>query len=60
MQKETITRIKLTASEGHILTNGETYGRVVYLAQGDEGEKWHEITEAEYENMLEETEDKAT
>ena len=56
MQKETITRIKLTASEGHILTNGENYGRVVYLASGDEGEKWYEITEAEYEEKMKEEE----
>lgn len=58
MKKETITRIKLTASEGHILTDGENYGRVVYLASGDEGEKWHEITEEEYQRILEETERK--
>ena len=52
MQKETITRIKLTASEGHVLTDGENYGRVVYLASGDEGEKWYEIAEEEYEKIL--------
>ena len=52
MQKETITRIKLTASEGHMLTDGETYGRVVYLAQGDEGDGWYEITDAEYEAKM--------
>lgn len=56
MQKETITRIKLTASEGHILTDGESYGRVVYLASGDEGDGWYEITEAEYQQKLEEKE----
>ena len=56
MQKETITRIKLTASEGHILTNGENYGRVVYLASGDEGEKWYEITKEEYEEKMKEEE----
>lgn len=56
MNKETITRIKLTASEGHILTDGENYGRIVYLAQGDEGEKWYEITEAEYEAKMAELE----
>ena len=52
MNKETITRIKLTASEGHILTDGEGYGRIVYLAQGDEGEKWYEITEKEYNEIM--------
>jgi hypothetical protein len=57
MTKETITRIKLTASEGHILTNGESYGKIVYLASGDEGEKWHEITEEEYQKILEESEE---
>jgi hypothetical protein len=56
MTKETITRIKLTASEGHMLTDGENYGRIVYLAQGDNGEKWYEITEAEYEAKMAELE----
>ena len=56
MNKETITRIKLTASEGHILTDGENYGRIVYLASGDEGEKWYEITEAEYKAKMAELE----
>lgn len=56
MKKETITRIKLTASEGHILTDGENYGRIVYLASGDEGEKWYEITADEYQRILEEKE----
>ena len=56
MTRETITRIKLTASEGHILTDGENFGRVVYLASGDEGEKWYEITEGEYEAKMAERE----
>lgn len=56
MDKETITRIKLTASEGHMLTDGENYGRIVYLAQGDEGEKWYEITEKEYNKIMKEKE----
>lgn len=54
MKKETITRIKLTASEGHILTDGENYGKVVYLASGDDGDKWHEISESEYQRIMEE------
>ena len=56
MKKETITRIKLTASEGYILTDGENFGRIVYLASGDEGEKWYEISEDEYQKILEEAE----
>ena len=56
MRKNSITINRLTASEGHILTDGENYGRIVYLAQGDNGEKWHEITEAEYQKILEEAE----
>lgn len=56
MKKESQTIVKLTASEGHILTDGESYGRIVYLAQGDEGEKWYEITEEEYQKILEEAE----
>ena len=56
MNKETITRIELTASEGHILTDGENYGRVVYLASGDDGSKWYEITEEEYQRIIEEKE----
>ena len=53
MKKETITRIKLTASEGHVLTNGESFGKIVYLASGNEGDGWYEITEAEYEKIKE-------
>jgi hypothetical protein len=56
MKKESITMVKLTASEGHMLTDGENYGRIVYLASGDDGEKWYEITEAEYEAKMAELE----
>lgn len=56
MRKNSFTINKLTASEGHILTNGEAFGRVVFLPSGDEGEKWYEITEAEYQQKLEEKE----
>ena len=54
-------RTKLTASDGMILTNGETYGRVVYLGTGDSPDNWYEITEEEYVARTEtDTEDAAT
>ena len=49
MKQETITSIKLIASEGMLLTNGDTFGKEVYLGTGDSPENWHEITEEEYE-----------
>lgn len=51
MKQETITSIKLIASEGMVLTNGETYGTEVYLGTGDSAENWSEITEEEYEGI---------
>lgn len=48
MYKSTIEITKLTASEGHVLTNGEAYGKEVYLGKNDKAENWHEITDAEY------------
>lgn len=54
MTKDTITTIKLTASEGMILTDGTTYGRVIFLAEGRTGDSFFEITEEEYNNVLEE------
>ena len=52
MQKEIITATKLIASEGMILTDGENYAKVAFLAVGTDESKWHEITEAEYESIL--------
>ena len=52
MEKTTIELIKLTASEGMVLTNGEAYGKEIYLGCNDKPENWHEITEAEYEAYL--------
>lgn len=53
MQKEIITRIKLTASEGHILTDGEHYAKIACLARGDDGNGWYEITDEEYAVIVE-------
>lgn len=56
MITETITRIKLTASKGMTLTDGETYGKEIYLANTDSVENWHEITDEEYAKILAEQE----
>lgn len=45
-------RVVLKARDGFIYTNGETYGYIVYLAVGDNGENWYEITITEYEEIL--------
>lgn len=40
---------KITASDGMVLTNGETYGKSITLGKNDKPENWHEITDEEYE-----------
>ena len=57
MTQETITRIKLIASEGMMLTNGETFGKEVFLGTGDSVDNWHEITEAEAQAIMDEMEE---
>ena len=57
MTETTIEIKKLTASEGMVLTNGEAYSSVggdVYLGINDSAENWHEITEEEYNAILDE------
>ena len=41
------------ADEGKILTNGEVYGKIIYLADGASSEDYHEITEDEYAKIFE-------
>lgn len=53
MTETTIQLKKLTASEGMILTNGEAYGKEIYLGCNDSSDNWHEITEAEYNKRKE-------
>ena len=42
---------KRIASPGMILTNGESYGREVFLGIGDSADNWYEIPEAEYDRQ---------
>lgn len=55
--KETIVElIKLTADENFVLTNGEAYGKEVYLGKNDSAGNWKEISQAEYDVILAEQE----
>ena len=45
---------KLTASKGMTLTNGEAFGKEIYLGKNDSAENWTEITDAEAEEMQKE------
>lgn len=56
MTKETITRVKLTAADGMVLTDGEVYGREIYLAATADASVFCEIAESEYLRILEKIE----
>jgi hypothetical protein len=46
-------RFQLFADEGKMVTNGkDIYGADIHLAQGITAEGFHEISRAEYEQML--------
>jgi hypothetical protein len=51
-----IQLIKLTAADGYVLTNGEAYGKEIYLGNNDSAGNWHEITDGEYALILAEQE----
>ena len=42
----------ITATDGHVLTNGDIYGKVIYLAEGMECECFYEITLDEYNSLM--------
>lgn len=56
MRTESIELIKLIASDGCVLTNGEAYGKAVYLGCNDKAENWREITDTEYNEILKQQE----
>lgn len=59
MKHDTVIINKIIADEGMILTDGDSYGRVVYLGKEDRAENWHEITEERYQEILKEQEETA-
>lgn len=42
-------RVILIANDGMVLTDGEIYGKEIYLAEGVQPSSFYEITDAEYE-----------
>lgn len=48
MEIQTVTVNVIKADEGKILTDGEVFGRTIYLAKGRTADEFYEITEAEY------------
>lgn len=42
----------ITADEGKVLTNGEIYGRTIFLGSDDRVSNYREITQAEYDDIL--------
>ena len=51
------TRILITADEGKILTNGEIYGKSIFLAENVNTSDFYEIGETEYEAIMAVSED---
>lgn len=47
---------KIMANVGMVLTNGEAFGKEIYLGVNDNENNWREITDAEYEKILAEQE----
>lgn len=47
MNMTTIELRKLTAGEGMTLTNGEAFGKEIYLGKNDSPDNWQEITDEE-------------
>lgn len=41
------------ADDGKVLTNGEIYGKIIYLAEGADPTTFYEITYEEYATILE-------
>ena len=46
------TRKVIYADEGKVLTNGTIYGTKIYLAEGQNGEDFYEISEEEYAEIM--------
>lgn len=43
----------LTAREGYVYSNGETFDIIIRLGKNDSAENWHEITDEEAQALRE-------
>ena len=50
------TRKVIYAEEGCVLTNGDIYGKQIFLADGVSENEFYEITDEEYQKILSENE----
>lgn len=51
-------RIVIYAEKGKVLTNGDIYGKQIFLAETEKADSFHEITDVEYQSILDEEEKK--
>ena len=49
-------RKMITAEEGHILTDGNVYGEIIFLADGQTEGDFYEITNEEYRAIMKDKE----
>lgn len=59
MKTTEIKTIKIEAEEGKMLTDGNTYGSIIYLASNRSVNEFYEITITEYEKIMAEQEKEA-
>ena len=50
-------RKTIYADAGKVVTNGEIYGKSVFLAKGVSEDDFYEISDEEYQNILKEKEE---
>ena len=56
MKTMEISTIRLDAEDGMILTDGEIYGRTIFLGRDREVSEFYEITQEEYNTIMKEEE----